>query len=244
MKFGMTKIAGGIALLAFVSGAHAVTTHTVTNLSIIEISTDSTLASADASVQATGGGIFFFGAEPGNGLRPAGAPIFTSTGAAGIIANGVGQANNTITPGFNFGGNPFDINTLPLAGTPGITASISDNNTLVIDLSAWGGNWAGSGGVFRHVLFPDAGTLVTSLENVGGTWYYTADWAHTITADEDFNPFLVPPDFNGFAGQRGDFHLEGTLIAVAVPEASTYGMMLAGLGLVGGMVARRRKLMA
>ena len=37
--------------------------------------------------------------------------------------------------------------------------------------------------------------------------------------------------------------MTGTAVA-AVPEASTYGMMLAGLGLVGGMVARRRKLMS
>jgi hypothetical protein len=45
-----------------------------------------------------------------------------------------------------------------------------------------------------------------------------------------------------FANQTGYWILEGTV--AAVPEASTYGMMLAGLGLVGGMVARRRKLMA
>jgi len=45
-----------------------------------------------------------------------------------------------------------------------------------------------------------------------------------------------------FAGQTGYWHING--IAAAVPEASTYGMMLAGLGLVGGMVARRRKLVA
>jgi hypothetical protein len=32
----------------------------------------------------------------------------------------------------------------------------------------------------------------------------------------------------------------GALAAVAVPEAETYAMMLAGLGLVGFMVSRRR----
>ena len=41
-----------------------------------------------------------------------------------------------------------------------------------------------------------------------------------------------------FAGQTGYWHLTGT--AALVPEASTYAMMLAGLGLVGGVVARRR----
>jgi hypothetical protein len=34
-------------------------------------------------------------------------------------------------------------------------------------------------------------------------------------------------------------HLTGTVNLV--PEASTYGMMLAGLGLVGFMASRRRK---
>ena len=33
----------------------------------------------------------------------------------------------------------------------------------------------------------------------------------------------------------------GDLVAAPVPEAQTYAMMLAGLGLVGGMAARRRK---
>jgi hypothetical protein len=38
----------------------------------------------------------------------------------------------------------------------------------------------------------------------------------------------------------GHSYAKETAIAAAVPEASTYGMMLVGLGLVGAMVARRR----
>lgn len=50
----------------------------------------------------------------------------------------------------------------------------------------------------------------------------------------------VPGMENGpFAGYNAQFNL----VAAPVPEASTYGMMLAGLGLVGFAV-RRRKLMA
>jgi hypothetical protein len=35
--------------------------------------------------------------------------------------------------------------------------------------------------------------------------------------------------------------MNGNLMIAAVPEAETYAMMLAGLGLVGFMVARRRQ---
>ncbi len=60
----------------------------------------------------------------------------------------------------------------------------------------------------------------------GGTTLYTAA--------------AVPGMENGpFPGYNAQFNLT----AAAVPEASTYGMMLAGLGLVGFAV-RRRKLMA
>lgn len=238
----LTTIAASLALAAFASGAQAVTTHTVGNLSIVEIGASSNLAAADAG---TGGGIFYFGAEAGDGVRNVGVPVFNSTGAGavGIVADGVGQNVNTISTGFNYGGLAFDMDTMGTNAKPagGVVASIADNNTLVIDLAAWGGYWAGTGS-HHHMLNPDAGTLVTSLENVGGTWYYTADWSHTITLAEDYNDGIG--DYNGFAGQRADWHIEGQLSNVAlVPEASTYGMMLAGLGLVGFAV-RRRKLVA
>jgi hypothetical protein len=61
---------------------------------------------------------------------------------------------------------------------------------------------------------------------IGGA--YTLDYTATVPA-------------GGFAGTQYYLHLEGTV--AAVPEASTYGMMLAGLGLVGFAV-RRRKLVA
>jgi len=239
-----TKIAAGLVLAVAATGAHAVT---VTNLSIVEISAGSSLATADASVNA--GGVFYFGAEAGNGIRPTGTNTFnsTGTGAVGIIANGVGQADNQISTGFLFGGAAFDINTIPLSGPGGVTASIS-GGALTLDTAAWGGVWA-STGTHRFILGADAGTMVTSLEAIDATtYYYTADWSHTITSAEDFSGAydeFGDPIYLGFTGNRADWHLEGVAtVAAAVPEASTYGMMLAGLGLVGAMVARRRKMVA
>lgn len=55
---------------------------------------------------------------------------------------------------------------------------------------------------------------------------------------------VVPGMENGpFQSYNANFNLTGAGLIAAVPEASTYGMMLAGLGMVGFAV-RRRKLMA
>ena len=57
---------------------------------------------------------------------------------------------------------------------------------------------------------------------------YTLDYTATVPS-------------GGFAGTQYALHLTGTVMAAApVPEASTYGMMLAGLGLVGFAVRRRK----
>ena len=57
---------------------------------------------------------------------------------------------------------------------------------------------------------------------------YTLDYAAT-----------VPVPQGAFGSTVYRLHLEGTV--QAVPEASTWGMMLAGLGLVGLAVRRRRR---
>lgn len=71
-----------------------------------------------------------------------------------------------------------------------------------------------------------------------------------VNADGSLTAAVVPGMVDGpFPGFHATFNLTGPgLISLAaptapVPEASTYGMMLAGLGLVGFAV-RRRKLMA
>ena len=68
----------------------------------------------------------------------------------------------------------------------------------------------------------------------GGDYAYRITFNHVLTADDD-------PSYM-YVGQNAQWVMEGTMTA-AVPEASTYGMMLAGLGL-GGFAVRRRKLMA
>jgi hypothetical protein len=65
-----------------------------------------------------------------------------------------------------------------------------------------------------------------------------------VNLDGSLTAVGVPGMENGpFPGFNAVFNLTGPGLIAPVPEASTYGMMLAGLGLVGFAV-RRRKMMA
>lgn len=78
----------------------------------------------------------------------------------------------------------------------------------------WGGNVINQGNAAANVVDNGNGSLTLSWQNV------------------------VPAVFPGFVG-----HWSVTVAPAApVPEASTYGMMLAGLGLVGFAVRRRKSL--
>jgi len=105
--------------------------------------------------------------------------------------------------------------------------TVKDGTQLEVDLSGWGLDWKGT----QFVLPPDAGTLVTAVDEIDETHYfYTMDWSHLITSDEN----------SQYANLNTFWHLEGILVT-AVPEAETYAMMLAGLALVGVAKHRRRK---
>lgn len=112
-----------------------------------------------------------------------------------------------------------------------------------IDLGDFGGYYDGALAQFR--LNPNGTTLLlgnavlrTSAVGAAGVdkFYYSLDWTSTIqsgTGDVDTGN-------TGFNGFTADWHMEGIATA-PVPEASTYGMMLAGLGLVGFAVRRRNQ---
>ena len=122
-----------------------------------------------------------------------------------------------------------DNNTLAGTQTGGAvpTGDIS-GGVMTLDLSSWFANWNNSD-------FNMGSTATGTAVNTGGNnWSYDIAWSATVVG-------------GSFDGSTGYWTLQGTAVAEAaapIPEASTYGMMLAGLGLVGGMVARRRKLMA
>lgn len=98
------------------------------------------------------------------------------------------------------------------------TASGTFGGAMTADLSAWTAYWNGNN-------FGQGGIATGTVDNAGN---YSISWSSTVHG-------------GAFDGQTGNWTMTGTV--AAVPEASTYGMMLAGLGLVGFAV-RRRKLMA
>jgi hypothetical protein len=136
----------------------------------------------------------------------------------GAILMGHMQGVHAFTHGFAFFETPALPHTLNGAPTGYITGG-----SMVLDLSGWGTLWSG----IEFALFPDAGTLLTSISQLDNDrFYYTADWSHVITSAEN----------NVFAGIPVTWHLEGI---ATVPEPNT--LWLAGIALSGLIWARRAK---
>jgi hypothetical protein len=69
-----------------------------------------------------------------------------------------------------------------------------------------------------------------------GLFNWDGVYGHAYTLD--YTATVATGHPSGFGDVRYALHLEGV---VAVPEASTWGMMLAGLGLVGVAARARRQ---
>lgn len=238
MKFTMTKIAAGLVLAIAASGAQAAA---VTSLTIEEIGA----SGVGTSAAGTGGGLFYFSTTSQQPDGSGGISFVSAGTTDGAIIPGTVQGNGAFATGFAYGGTTpnFFANSCG-ANQTGCTTSLGatyNAGTLSLALSNFGGYYTSFSTQFT--LSPDGVqqpfTVSASALGAGGLaanqFYYTADWTHTILASEPGGMF--------FANQVADWHLEGVGTVAAVPEASTYGMMLAGLGLVGFAV-RRRKLVA
>lgn len=247
MKFTMTKTVAALVLAAAATGAQAVA---VSSLTVLEIGsvTGMTMASASASNSVAGepfvgesGGIFYFGLSLGDGVMPgSGGKIWGTTDTPnnffnppsgmtdGQITMGVVQIPGQMSDGFNYGG-PYVFAPHSLNGAlSGSWSGVDGVNTLSLNLAGFGAFWSAFD-VGSFNMSPDEGTLHTNVQTIDGVHYYTADWVHIITEAEN-------PDA---AGQRGNWHMEGVMRPV--PEASTYGMMLVGLGLVGAIIRRSKR---
>lgn len=138
-----------------------------------------------------------------------------------------------------FFGNSFDINqmgdtfsdhfTFSVSGTPSnldaIVSSISRTASTGLDITGLSlytaGNTLVKAGTSLHSGMIDVWTLSTTSPLVAGNYYLQISGA------------LV----SNTSGSYG-----GAMMLAPVPEPETYGMMLAGLGVVGFIAARRRSL--
>jgi len=224
MKFTMTKIAAGVVLAVMASGAQAAT---VTSWQLGDFNNDGLQSDFNFFLAPSGSSV--------NKFAPTG-ELCGATACAPIAMDGSTQGVNTFTMGFDFGGTgQFS----PITYGTGVTADITGG---VLTLGA-----LNFGGIYQGLTFnlaPDSLTAVNTNANAsngytltdlgGGNYGVVIRYVGTIN-----NP---ASSFNGY---QANWRLEGVMSTATapVPEASTYGMMLAGLGLVGFAV-RRRKLAA
>lgn len=223
----ITTMLGGVALGMGASLAQAAS---IQSMTIEEIG----LASGGLGTSGLAGGGGWGNNFSSDGTYMAPPAFFTSDGTDGAIIMGTTQANGAFSTGFSWGGsNHFEFNTLKTAPSGTITAG-----AMTLDLSGLVAEFT-----LGHTAFPsppDAATLVTSVSMIDATHYfYTADWTHVFNNDVyDLNTLAIQQSWNG---SGVIMHFEG--IATLVPEAETYAMMLAGLGLVGFIAHRRRRLL-
>lgn len=156
---------------------------------------------------------------------------FISAGSidGAIIMNTV-QANGAFTVKFTQDSGDYGY----LNTSRGAPSGTIINGVMTLDLSGFTADYGG----YSFSASPN-NNLVTSVSMIDANhYYYTADWSHVVVSGEVFNLATGAPTSN-FNGWTLMGHLEGV---AAVPEAETYAMMLTGLGLVGLMAHRRRKL--
>ncbi|MDO9009088.1 MAG: PEP-CTERM sorting domain-containing protein [Thiobacillus sp.] len=253
MTFNMTQIAAAVVLSATAMSAQAV------SLATLDFS-DSLGGTFTSSIWTTGAGAAAFtagnefrmisglnGLTNGQKNTMSGDEVwdFATTQLSSVTGSGlVGVAPSSthcpaggctgIDDGALFFGDLFGFLAPTAGNTIGLTpatitvggTAIGDTFSVLMPLAE--AHWGAA-------RFPMAGVTFNGVfTNATGGFVMTAE--HTIASGED-------PDAAGFEGFTAQWRYEGvaTVAAAPIPEASTYGMMLAGLGLVGFAVRRRNK---
>lgn len=110
------------------------------------------------------------------------------------------------------------------------TIGITGSTTAGLDMSGW---------MWRFVdidVYMGSGAWGPGFSTGIGNFSWDGMPGHGYSLD--YHARVPVGDPTGFGGVGMAWHFEGV---VGIPEASTYGMMLAGLGLVGLAVRRRRR---
>jgi hypothetical protein len=216
MNFKKTMFAlaiGSVGIMGAMS-AHAVALNAGDSLTI---TAGTGTTSAYGAVTVTGGSFFrMVGVNAG----------LVSQGTDGIVVGAANTAHGDINADWTFGG---------FAGYDTVTTAITGSTTAGLDMSGWTVNWNGE-------TIAMAGTAWGAgfTDNVGN---FTWDGVYGNAYNLQFHTTIsgATGGAAGFNGVQYALNYSGIVNQAApVPEASTYGMMLAGLGLVGFAVRRRK----
>jgi hypothetical protein len=177
--------------------------------------------------------------------------VIGSTTAAGPshAGNPVGTESGAIDRAWGFFSN---------TGSDFLASAVTGDTVAGLDFSGWRVTWngipainmggglqncgTGSDGICLNNPPPaGSGVDVAGTYNNGtGLAAFAWNGVYGSTYTIDYTAIVPQGDPSGFGGVHYALHLTGVVTAAApVPEASTYGMMLAGLGLVGFMARRR-----
>lgn len=236
MNFKMTKIAA-LAAMAFASaGAQAalssINTLSIQNDAVTTYGVDpagSPTASASWYVSSDGALVDSFFTMGGSKAKTLvdGQFAYLYNGSA-LTLSGATQANLDT---FTYYGAPGSNETL---GT-GISILSASGDTATVNMSGWKVDW----GTVQDIPMGGQAWSTGYTSGVGNiTCAAGSGCANGSAYTLKYTATVPAGDASGFGTVKYYLELHGTV--GAVPEASTYGMMLAGLGLVGFAVRRRK----
>lgn len=248
MNFKKTMFAlavGSVGIMGAMS-AHA---FTLTTGSVLSINAGTAVLDSYGNIENVSSGSWFGMDNDGNAkiagtekvplaMGTTGLVIGTTTTAGASHAGPpVGGDTNAITAPWNFFGN---------TGSDYLTVAVTGDTVSGLNFSGWTVTWAGipaipmGAGVWQPGNCAAIGcTGITFTEGTANfQWDGTDGGAYKLR----YAGTVPEGDASGFGGVRYYLNLEGNVALAPVPEAETYAMMLAGLGLVGAMVRRRRSM--
>ncbi|MDP1935991.1 MAG: PEP-CTERM sorting domain-containing protein [Hylemonella sp.] len=158
------------------------------------------------------------------------------TGAAGSVIT-IGQISTAGAYGAGLGA----VGTVgPMFDSWGFFGATGTNFTTVgITAVAGGLDFSGIHVAWNNVPSIDMGGNAWGAGFTSGVANFTWSGVYGTAYTLDYHA-AVPSTSPAFPEVKYALHLTGIVNAAPVPEASTYGMMLAGLGLVGFAVRRRK----
>ncbi len=162
----------------------------------------------------------------------------TAIGAALLLSWGAAQASTNAYDTGTLGTTPYS------SGVKTVSGSFAD--TYTFDLTTMSAVGAGVTNIPLHLNF---GTININY-NISGLNLAVFDSSNASITDTNADPLL----FTGLLGAGNDYYLKVTgtatgnagglytlgMIAAPVPEADTWTMLAAGLGLLGWRFARRQ----